>query len=514
MAISRRQLLTGGLGVAGASVLAACGNSSSSSSATTVAPAGSDLGAVEHVIFLMQENRSFDHYFGSYRGVRGFNDRSPGALRAFHQPWPAGTDGATTLLPYNLASATTQICAGNVDVPIHNWAPQHQSWNQGRNDRFVAVHAESANDGPAEAPLVMGYFTRNQLPYYYALADAFTICDRYFCSVIGPTMPNRLYWMSGFIDPQGRHGGPVLETPNLGSQAADAVGSVSWPTMPEALSDHGVSWKVYQTPGTSVGSGMDNNLALGFNTLLYFKQYLAHPGSDLYQRAFIPSWPDDFTSDIASGNLPQVSWVLPPLAYSEHPNSSPAAGQWFVSQVLSALTAHPEVWSKTVLFVMYDENGGFFDHVAPPTPPPGTPGEEVSAAQATSQGNGVAGPIGLGFRVPMLVLSPWSRGGWVDSNVYDHTSQLRFLEERFGVKVPNLTPWRRETVGNLTASLGLATHQTTRPALPSTSIADLGSACPTATNIAAFLEPPEPVNVPNPGHQQLPGQEPGRARRR
>ena len=513
--ISRRQLLAGGLGVAGAGLLTACSNSGSSpSQGSTVAPAGSDLGAVEHVVFLMQENRSFDHYFGTYRGVRGFEDRSPEALRAYHQPWPGGTGGATTLLPFNLTSATSQLCAGNADVPIHDWAPQHQSWDNGNNARFVAVHAESANDGPAQAPLVMGYYTRQQLPFYYALADAYTICDHYHCSVIGPTMPNRLYSLSAFLDPGGAHGGPVLQTPGF-AQSQAAVASVSWDTMPEALSDHGVSWKVYQVPGTSVGSAMGSNLADGFNALLYFKQYLADPSSDLYRRAFLPSWPDDFASDVRSGSLPQVSWILPPLAYSEHPNSSPASGQWFTNQVLATLTANPEVWSKTVLFLMYDENGGFFDHVVPPTPPPGTPGEEVGISGAqTAGGGGVVGPIGLGFRVPMIVISPWSRGGWVDSTVYDHTSQLLFLEERFGVKVPNLTAWRRKTVGNLTESLGFGHAQRAVPGLPATSVADLGSACPTLTNIVPFLEPPEPVNVPDPGHQQLPTQEPGTARRR
>jgi phospholipase C len=285
--------------------------------------------------------------------------------------------------------------------------------------------------------------------------------------------------------------------------------------MPEALSDHGVSWKVYQTPGTSVGPQIKLALADGFNVLLYFKQYVSHPHTDLYQRAFFPSWPNDFMNDIRSGTLPRVSWVLPPIAYSEHPNSSPAAGQWMTSQVLAALTQNPEVWSKTVLFVNYDENGGFFDHVVPPTPSTGEPGEVVPVPQAMVQGSGIGGPIGLGFRVPMLVLSPWSRGGWVDSGTYDHTSTLRFLEKRWGVPIPNLTSWRRKTVGDLTSTLGFGKPTNTSvPALPATSLANLGSACPTTTNIGAFLSPPIPVTVPNPGNQQLPPQEPGAAHRR
>ncbi len=503
MEISRRAFLGGGLGALGAGLLAAC--SDSTSSGTTP---GSDLGAVEHVVFLMQENRSFDHYFGTYPGVRGFDDRSDDALSRFHQPWPNGANGATTLLPFNLASATAQICSGNASIPIHDWAPQHQSWDGGTNEQFVTVH--TAEDGAAQGPMVMGYFTRQQLGYYYALADAFTICDNYHCSVLGPTMPNRLYKFSAFLDPEGTHGGPVLETPGL-TTAKDAVGSVSWDTMPEVLTDKGVSWKVYQPPGSSAGPAQDSALALGFNALLYFKQFVSKPNSTLYKNAFVPSWPNDFESDVKKGTLPSVSWIMPPIAYSEHPNGSPAAGEWFTAQVLDTLTSNPKLWAKTVVFLTYDENGGFFDHVVPPTPPAGTPGEEVTASAATAEGGGVAGPIGLGFRVPMTVVSPWSRGGYVDSATYDHTSLLRFLEARFDVKVPNLTAWRRQAVGDLTSTLGFAKPNDARPKLPATSL-DLGTGCPTSTNLIPFLTPPEPLNLPT--EQQLPTQEPGTARRR
>jgi len=511
MKITRRQLLGGGLGVVGAGLLGACGVSGTDAAATghKFKPGG-DLGAVEHVVYLMMENRSFDHYFGTYPGVRGFDDRTGGALSRFSQQWPAGQNGATTLLPFEIASATAQICAGNADVPIHDWAPQHQSWDGGLNDRFVATHVQPAYDGPAQGPLVMGYYTRKQLSYYYALADAFTICDAYHCSVIGPTMPNRLYSWSAFLDPAGTHGGPVLETPGL-SDGAAAVGSVSWDTMPEALLDKGVSWKVYQPPNTSVGPGVGIALAAGFNALLYFKQYLSDPTSALYRNAFLPTWPDEFTADVKAGTLPSVSWLIPPLSYSEHPNSSPASGELFTSQVLSTLMSNPEVWSKTVVFHMYDENGGFFDHVVPPTPPPGTPGEEVTAASAQVEGGGVAGPIGLGFRVPMTVISPWSRGGWVNSDTFDHTSLLRFLETRFDVRVPNLTAWRRKTVGDLTSTLGFTTTNDSKPRLPATS-ADFGLGCPTLTNIGPFLSPPEAISVPT--HQVMPTQEPGKPRRR
>src|SRR5205807_1134146 len=208
--ISRRQLLNVGLAAGGAALLGAC-TGSTVRKAASVNPAGSDLGAVEHVVFLMQENRSFDHYFGTYRGVRGFNDHQGGNLGPFAQPWPANgsTAHASQLLPFQVDAATVQAqCSGSSDIPNHSWAPQHQSWNGG-HPNFVAVHSQPGNDGPAQAPLVMGYFTRSDLSFYYAVADAFTICDNYYCSVIGPTSPNRLYSLSATIDPAGTQGGPV-----------------------------------------------------------------------------------------------------------------------------------------------------------------------------------------------------------------------------------------------------------------------------------------------------------------
>jgi phospholipase C len=501
--ISRRTLLAGGAGLLGAGVLTACGSSSKSPSTQ---PAGGDLGAVEHVVFLMQENRSFDHYFGTYPGVRGFDDRPKSGLGNFAQDWPAGA--SKTLLPYNLASATAQLCSGNESVPIHDWRPQHESWAGGTNDAFVKTHA--LFDGEANAPLVMGYFTRKQLDFYYALAGRYTILDHYFCSVIGPTMPNRIVSMSGMLDPTGAHGGPVLETPGI-NNSKDAVASVQWDTLPEVLEDKGISWKIYQQPGTSVGKHIDLSLADGFNVMLYFKQYVNKPKSQLYKRAFLPSWPSEFEHDVKHGTLPAVSWLMPPLAYSEHPNGSPVGGQYFVSRVISALQANEKLWASTVVVLCYDENGGFFDHVAPPTAPPGTPGEYVTKSPLPSDAHGMAGPIGLGFRVPAMVISPWSAGGYVDSTVFDHHSAALLLEERFGIVAPNMTEWRRKTVGNLTSTLGFSQPNPAIPLLPPTSD-KLQAGCPTLKNPVPFVTTPEPINVP--AQQSMPSQEPGQARRR
>ena len=165
--------------------------------------------------------------------------------------------------------------------------------------------------------------------------------------------------------------------------------------------------------------------------------------------------------------------------------------------------------AKTVLFATYDENGGFFDHVAPVTAPPGTPGEYVTAPAVpnpTVIGNPpILGPIGLGFRVPMLVISPFSRGGFVSSALFDHTSVLRFLETRFGVEVPNLSAWRRATVGDLTSAFNFRKSDQSIPALPST----LPAIPQILTECAASLIGTTPYEVPNP--QSSPTQEPGTA---
>ncbi|HSZ36282.1 MAG TPA: alkaline phosphatase family protein [Acidimicrobiales bacterium] len=508
----RRTLLAMALATGGAAVLAAAerGDTARVGAALTRAAAstkaaGSDLGAIEHVVFVMQENRSFDHYYGTYRGVRGFDDHPAGEFGAFAQRWPGGRE--RTLLPFHLDSASgIGECTTDLD---HSWHGQHLSWGRGSNNAFVATHVRPEFEGPENGVLTMGYYRRSDLPFYYALADAFTICDNYHCSVFGPTHPNRLMSLSGTLDPAGHAGGPVLET----NSSPDAVYSAHWDTMPEALEDAGVSWKVYSPKGVIYGEPFVEQHGMGTTDAIlpYFAQY-RDPQSALYQKAFLPVYPDDFMTDIASGSLPAVSWLLPPAGYDEHPSSPPALGEFYTSQVLAALVANPAVWSKTVLFHMYDENDGFFDHVPPPVAPAGTAGEYLGAGSLPADAHGTRGPIGLGFRVPMLVLSPFSRGGHVASQVFDHTSQLLFLEERFGVRAPNISAWRRRTVGNLTSALPAlrAGGNATVPSLPSTAndqmanMAALGCSTAALFNIATDL-PAYPV----PEHQAMPRQEAG-----
>jgi phospholipase C len=234
------------------------------------------------------------------------------------------------------------------------------------------------------------------------------------------------------------------------------------------------------------------------------------PSSELFARGVLPTYPEDFARDVLSGQLPQVSWLQINDVWSDHPPDAPGLGEDALHQLLTVLTARPDVWAKTLLLVTWDENGGFFDHVAPPVSAPGTVGEWLTAG-----GSQPRGPIGLGFRVPMLVISPFSRGGLICSDVLDHTSTLLFLERRFGVEVPNLSAWRRHAVGDLTGALNLAAAPDgSPPSLPAT----ITRAAPVAVACAQGGAPlnlvgqsPAPYPVPSP--QRMPVQEHGRARR-
>jgi phospholipase C len=492
---SRRELLKLGVATAVAQLAGLHGCGGASISFPTVPPnplACSKLSDIEHVVILLQENRSFDHYFGSYRGVRGFSDPS----MAFQQPNPANTMNSPvgSLLPFHRDTSTTNAaCTHDIS---HDWVPQHQSWDKGAMDGFVTSRLPI---NPNDAVLSMGYYTRADIPYYYALADGFTICDNYFCSVMGPTDPNRLYSMAASLDPDGKNGGPVLQT--IVTNRTAFYGRLTYTTMPEQLQARGISWKVYSSPDETVLGGI-----LSDNVLSYFKNF-QDPASVLHQNAFGPQFPVDFLGDLATGNLPQVSWLVGSVITSDHPPSPSIFGENILSLIISALTANPALWAKTLLLVTYDENGGFFDHVPPVTAPPGTPGEYVTAPAVpdpTEIGSpAISGPIGLGFRVPMLILSPFSRGGFVSSDLFDHTSVLRFLETRFGAEVPNLSAWRRAAVGDLTSALNFKKPDQSIPNLPSTLQAVQQEIQECVANLAGTT----PYTVPT--AQTVPIQEPG-----
>ncbi len=477
--LTRRAVLQAGA-AAGAVALAADPLAQIASAAKSK-PLGK-LSDIEHVVILIQENRSFDHYFGTYSGVDGFS--APGAKSIFEQEGWAEPGFEGKLLPFHLNPGDMAQCFPDI---THSWQPQHKCWNGGAMDKFVQVHV--ASDGKAAGAATMGYYEQADIPFYRALANSFTLCDHYHCSVLGPTDPNRLYSMTGTIDPNGEHGGPLVET--LEKADPRAAGKFTWTTMPEQLSAAGVSWKVYS--GTAAGNE-DNELE-------YFKNF--HTNPTLKKLAFEQPYAHQFKKDLAKGELPQVSWVNASLSETEHPgNGSAKTGEHVTAELLKMLMKHKKVWEKTAVFITWDENGGFFDHVAPPVAPPGTPGEYITVPDITEDDGGETGPIGLGFRVPMLVVSPFTRGGLVSSEVYDHTSTLRFLETRFGVEVPNLSEWRRETTGDLTGAFNFAAPPNAKnPHLPTVTLTPSEESCFKTSPVEV---PPNSVPVQEPGTRAQP----------
>jgi phospholipase C len=409
--------------------------------AIPAATATGTINDVEHVVIFMQENRAFDHYYGSLMGVRGFADRTPAPLpngnNVWHQPYSGNADGY--ILPFHTDTAVTSaICES---APAMNYPTDIAIWNHAKFDSWNTARSPG---------LGMGYFTRNDLPYYYALADAFTICDHYFCSTLTQTNPNRLHLFSG-------SNGLSVGKPAVLDNTEPTKG-FTWTTYAERLQTAGINWKVYQQ-----SNNFDDNALAWFGN---FKR--ARPGQPLHDRgmATVTDLVAAFSADVQNGTLPQVSWIVAPDYLSEHANYKPAYGEDLSARLLTALAANPQVWSKTVFLLNYDENGGFFDHAPPPTPPASS---SDGLSTVTTTGEISSGqPIGFGFRVPMIVVSPWSRGGYVCSQVFDHTSVIRFLEQRFGVAEPNISAWRRAVSGDLTAAFDFANPNTPWPTLPGT----------------------------------------------
>ena len=412
---------------------------------------------VEHVVILMQENRSFDHYFGTLRGVRGYGDPRPIDLPGGQPVWnqPA-KDGASFVSPFHLDTTATR--AETMRDLDHSWKESHAVWKH--HDAWV----------PTKTALTMGYFTRADIPFYYALADAFTICDAYHCSIFGPTNPNRLFLFTGTSglaagdDSRIVIANPPEEKNNNAPPAEDSpeFPGLSWPTYAERLQAAGVSWKVYQE--------YEN---YGDNGLSYFKTFRGiGPDSVLFQRgrAWSPGSTKEnckdsdgdhlvaqFAADVAADRLPQVSWIVTNYKLSEHPQASPSDGEHLTARLIAALASNPKVWAKTVFILNYDENDGFFDHVPPPVPSTGTAAGKSTVDMAHEDYHGE--PVGLGPRVPLIVISPWSKGGYVNSQLHDHTSVIRFLEVRFGVMEPHISPWRRAVTGDLTSHVRLCDPQ-------------------------------------------------------
>lgn len=531
---------------------------------------GSTFLDARHIVILMQENRSFDHCFGTLQGVRGFNDPRAIQLPNQHPVWVQTDRHGNHFAPFRLGLMDSRSTwMGSLP---HTWESQVDARNGGSYDRWL--FAKRSDDARyADLPLTLGYYDRSDLPFYYALADAFTICDQYFCSSLTPTTPNRLYLWTGTV----REKPSPDSQANISNENVDYARMASWTTFPERLEDLGISWKVYQNElGFDSGLTEEANAWLanfGDNPLEYFNQYhygfsrtyreqldalaaaiparidslnnappdAARSGSStrdrakeiqklsaaldrarrererwsdsnfaklspreksLHAKAFCTNSGDpfyrqlanityrdesgqvsvpaprgdvlhQFRKDVESGNLPNVSWLVAPERYSDHP-SSPWFGAWYIAQTLSILSSNPEVWKKTIFILTYDENDGFFDHVPPFVPPhpkrakTGLVSRGIDASveyveleqnrRRVPPGTPRESPIGLGYRVPAIIASPWTRGGCVCSQVFDHTSILQLLERILSrqigspVRETNISAWRRTICGDLTAA--------------------------------------------------------------
>lgn len=546
-------------------------------------PAGSTFLDAEHVVILMQENRSFDHCFGTLRGVRGFND--PRAIRLPNENlvWLQSNKEGDTYAPFHFDIKDTKITwMGSVP---HSRSSQVDAFNDGRYDKWLDSK-KSGNKKYAEMPLTLGHFTRRDLPFNYAMADAFTICDQHFCSAMTSTWPNRLYLWGGTLKQEKSIDSKAFIRNNI------PWGEATWKTFPERLEENDISWKVYQNELSNGGGFVGEERAwldnFGCNPMEQQSQFnsrfssryvnglrnrseklpeeiskleakfasmtsadkdfektqkeiakkkevladtneqlvqwsaenfekLSPQQKNLFLKAFTTNTGDpdylslstltyeengeerelpipkgdvlyQFRKDVDAGDLPTVSWIVPSQNLSDHP-SAPWYGTWYTSEILDILTKNPEVWKKTIFILTYDENDGYYDHVPPFVAPDprdvqtGKCSEGVNAtgvefvklenelAEGIKKKEARGGPIGLGFRVPMIIASPWSRGGKVCSQVFDHTSSLQFLEEflnkKFNKKIrqTNISEWRRTICGNLTNAFSLYNGEKTN-ALP------------------------------------------------
>jgi phospholipase C len=366
---SRRKFLEKG-GAAGAAVLGG--------TLWATAPAAAHArrhhghrGPIRHLIISCQENRSFDHYFGYARQVqkRGF-----GPPPGYTQPDAAGGAHA----PFELTALTSED-------PPHSWNAVHEQYNNGNMDGFFISAASRVGDGNVAMP----YYTARELPFYYSLFRKSTLCANYFCSLLGPTWPNRFYLMSGTS-------GGITTNGQWGYGIFDSDG---WPIILDLLDEAGVSWKIYSIGSDDVPRGDSDNVAVFWSRWAHDPRTIATM--------------DDYFEDLRTGRLPEVSWIVPSfsMGFDEHPPADVGVGMGFQEQMITALR-HSSAWHHAAFLLTYDEHGGFFDHVAPP---------QFDA-------------YGLGIRVPLWVISPFAKRGVRKSRKpADHVSTLKLIERLWGL---------------------------------------------------------------------------------
>ena len=505
---------------------------------------------VEHVVILMQENRAFDHYFGTLAGVRGFGDRFPIPLPEGRTVWQQRMANGAVMMPFHLDGNVGNAQRAN-GTP-HDWNDSQLAWDNGRMEQWPRY----------KTPMSMGFFNQNEIPFHFALANAFTVCDAYHCAIHAGTDANRSFFLTGTNGavPTGT-AFVTNEWDAIDGTASGAAIGYTWTTYAERLEAAGVRWISYQNMPDEWGDNMLGafrqfrraNVASGYPVSSggapgrpYYNSGQAVPyhaydaasdnvNNPLYKGiantlpgAQPEQYLDAFKRDIREGTLAQVSWINAPSIYCEHPDpSSPVQGAWFIQAILDALTAHPDVWGKTVLIVNYDENDGYFDHVpSPSAPSPDGKGGHAGkttlapaemAPEYYTHGHPVGSSIqppadgrvyGPGPRVPLFVISPWSRGGWVNSQVFDHTSVLRFLEARFGVREPNISAYRRAVCGDLTSAFNFVNpNGEALPVLPGRTTKSQADALRVAQQALPTITPPATPQLP----VQAAGTRPSRA---
>ena len=370
----------------------ACNHGPGDTTATTIGPAAPSAAALKHVIVLMRENRSFDHYLGALAPPPGqtLDVAPPDAVN----PDPAHP--GAMISRYH----ETRYCVRN---SIHEWSAVHQQFDNGRLDGFVASNNDSAvNDGGGRA---MGYYDESDLPLYYWLARNFAISDRYFSALLGPTHSNLMFYYCatscGFAE-------GIDTNPKLATECG-----AKRPSIFTLLDSVHSSFKVYSDAPLTITA--------------------AAVGLGVYDPLHGIGSISDFEDDVAADQLPDVTFVEPnygtlPLGVEddEHPPTNPQVGQRFVFRVLDALMSHPTVWSSSAVFITWDEHGGYYDHVVPP----------VACVPDDSRVFDFAFDH-HGFRVPLIVVSPFARSGYVSHVTADHTSITRFIEHWKGL--PALT---------------------------------------------------------------------------
>jgi phospholipase C len=369
-----------------AGMLSACGGTSSNQKAG----AGKDITAVQHIVFIIKENHTFDNYFGTFPGAHG---------------------------------ATTGVISSGQVVPLspmpdiynkplcNGWDCAIQAMDGGRMDRFDLTAGGSLNP--------YAQMGEQNIPNYWAYARQFVLADGFFTSVHGPSLPNHLFAIAaqsgGAISNAGNSGGHYCDgSPSGTVNVMDKEGNITsqspcfnFLTLPDVLGTAGITWRYY---------------AYGGGALFLINQIRNGPA---WNQNIAP--PEQFVSDARSGHLPSVSWILPsPGGVEEHPPHSVCVGENWSVEVLNAVMQGPD-WDSTVVFVTWDDFGGFYDHVPPPQ----------------------LDQFGLGPRVPLLIISPFSKPGYIPHTVYDHSSILKFIETRY--HLPPLTS-RDGTASNMVDS--------------------------------------------------------------